>query len=318
MRIITVLGEVEPERLGPTHMHEHLVIRLANPLDEGSASPDEVQGAVEDVRRFARAGGRCLVDLTNRGMARDVRALAEISGQTGVGIVCATGFYQQHYYPSWVAEWPVERLADLLTEEILDGIEGTNIRAGIIGEIGSSFGKIMPLEEKVFKAAARAQRQTGSAISTHTSYGTMLLEQIDLLDHESVPLDRVVIGHAELNNDLAIHLEALRRGVVLEYDTVGKERWRLPNGGMYELADDLRETLILRVLDAGHEDQLVLGSDIMGKRRTDEAALNPATLGRYGLGYILGGFIPRLLAKGVSHSAIEKFLVCNPRRLLSF
>ena len=56
------------------------------------------------------------------------------------------------------------------------GIDGTDLKAGIIAEIGSSEGKITSLEEKVFIAAALAHNQTGRPISTHTSFSTMGLE----------------------------------------------------------------------------------------------------------------------------------------------
>jgi phosphotriesterase-related protein len=43
-----------------------------------------------------------------------------------------------------------------MIDEIVIGIDGTSLKAGIIAEIGSSEGMITEREAKVFKAAARA------------------------------------------------------------------------------------------------------------------------------------------------------------------
>ncbi len=43
-----------------------------------------------------------------------------------------------------------------MVDKIEQGIDGTDLKAGIIAEIGSSQRKITPLEEKVFIAAALA------------------------------------------------------------------------------------------------------------------------------------------------------------------
>ncbi len=62
--------------------------------------------------------------------------------------------------------------------------------------------KITPLEEKVFIAAALAHNQTGRPISTHTSFSTMGLEQLALLQAHGVDLSRVTVGHCDLKDNL--------------------------------------------------------------------------------------------------------------------
>ncbi len=96
----------------------------------------------------------------------------------------------------------VQELAQEMVDEIEQGIDGTELKAGIIAEIGSSEGKITPLEEKVFIAAALAHNQTGRPISTHTSFSTMGLEQLALLQAHGVDLSRVTVGHCDLKDNL--------------------------------------------------------------------------------------------------------------------
>ncbi len=96
----------------------------------------------------------------------------------------------------------VQELAQEMVDEIEQGIDGTDLKAGIIAEIGSSEGKITPLEEKVFIAAALAHNQTGRPISTHTSFSTMGLEQLALLQAHGVDLSRVTVGHCDLKDNL--------------------------------------------------------------------------------------------------------------------
>lgn len=66
----------------------------------------------------------------------------------------------------------MEQLAQEMVDEIVIGIDGTELKAGIIAEIGSSEGVITPLEEGVYRRGA-AHIETGRPISTHTSFSTM-------------------------------------------------------------------------------------------------------------------------------------------------
>lgn len=111
--------------------------------------------------------------------------------ETGINVVGCTGYYQDAFFPEHVATRSVQELAQEMVDEIEQGIDGTDLKAGIIAEIGSSEGKITSLEEKVFIAAALAHNQTGRPISTHTSFSTMGLEQLALLQAHGVDLSRV-------------------------------------------------------------------------------------------------------------------------------
>ena len=51
-------------------------------------------------------------------------------------------------------------------EEVTEGIDGTDIKAGLIGEIGCSW-PLTQNERKVLRAAARAQTRCGCALMVH-------------------------------------------------------------------------------------------------------------------------------------------------------
>src|SRR5690606_6406633 len=119
----------------------------------------------------------------------------------------------------------VDELEELFVEELTVGIEGTTVRAGVIGEIGTS-GTVMPAERRIFQAAARAQRRVGCGIITHTQFGRDALEQIEMLADAGANLSQVAVSHMDLYPDLAYHKEVAATGVFLAYDNVGRVDYR--------------------------------------------------------------------------------------------
>ena len=113
-------------------------------------------------------------------------------------------------------------LAEMLVKELEEGVEG-GIRPGIIGEIGTERFHVTPAEEKVFRAAARAQRATGASVTTHTThFGDLAHEQMDILLEEGVPPERIVIGHLGERRGVKGELAIAERGVYVEIDHVGR------------------------------------------------------------------------------------------------
>lgn len=62
------------------------------------------------------------------------------------------------------------------------------------------------------------------------------------------------------------------------------------------------------MVEAGFEDQLLMGADLGGKSYFRSYEGGP------GLGYNLGIFTPRLLASGISQQTVDKMLIHNARR----
>jgi phosphotriesterase-related protein len=183
----------------------------------------------------------------------------------------------------------------------------------MIGEIATGYGQPTDQELKALRAAALAQIETGAPIYTHTTYGTLALEQLDVLIDAGAVADRVIVGHADVLHPPADVFAVLKRGALIGVDTVGKENWRALDGTVRHTPDSARIALLSSVVRAGYEHQVVLSSDILFER--GEIDLNPDTFGAYGYSYVTEGFLPRLAQSGVSESAIQSMAGLNARRL---
>jgi phosphotriesterase-related protein len=336
-RVQTVVREVAAGDLGVTMMHEHLVpdsfsTPAPRPAGEDVGPPpgeryvpphDTAFVARQLAEARDRFGLRTVVDCTP-GPTRQVQVLREIAEVTGLNVVASTGSFKEPQMTAFVRQASVQELADMFTRELTEGIDGTGIRAGII-KVGSSMRRITPAEEKLIRAAARAHRRTGAPITTHATVGTMGREQVQILEDEKADVDRVVIGHSDLNANVDYHEGIVRRGASAGFDTVGKERFvyvRTETAGReryefeqeaYFLPDWQRRATLLELIRRGYAGRIVLSSDIS---RT-EALLSPATLGSWGYSYLLGWFVPTLRKAGASENDLRLMLVETPRRILA-
>jgi phosphotriesterase-related protein len=308
-RVQTVLGPIDPNELGWTLPHEHTAIALwhiANRWDYWELRRDKPV-IVEELAAFRSAGGGGLVDLTLDGVGRDPDWLVELSRATGLHIVMGSGWYRGAHYPAeaLVDRRSVDSLADDIVRDATEGVRGTGVRAGVIGEIGVDKPWLSAQEERVHRAAARASRRTGLAITTHAVQSAVGLEQLDVFEAEGVDPARVVIGHADSNPSLEYHLAIVERGATVEFDFLGMAFTALERHGEGRIVDNLRE-----LLARGHVERIVLSQDVC----------HDSQLRRYGgngYTYLAESFLPRLRASGVSEEEIRTITVDNPRRLLT-
>jgi phosphotriesterase-related protein len=302
MHVMTVLGPISPTELGVTQTHEHLVLNLKRASHRLDALQNNESLIVEEVTTFRDAGGRTVVDLTNRGMGRDPLAIKRIAQATGLHVVAGCGWYRQQHYDESVDRTPTNEIAADMVRDLTVGIDGTDIRAGIIGEIGTEEDYLTAAEERVFRAAARAHRQTGAAINTHAMGYPVGLPQLDLLEEEGVDPARIVIGHCDHYLDLEYHEAIIRRGAYVAYDNFGN---------LNSYPDYLKLRLLVELLRRGYERQLLLSTD---------TTLRPHlhAFGGHGYDHLIVKILPELRAQGVSHEQIQTMMVENPARLLPF
>src|SRR5215212_4134671 len=304
-QIRTVLGPISPEQLGICMVHEHLVIDAWDmwPVPNYSLIVDDVDLVIEEVQAYRAAGGDTIVDVTNIGLGRDPLALREISRATGVQIVMGCGWYRERVYPTYIQEKNADELAAMLVSEIKEGVDGTGIRPGIIGEIGTERKFITPAQERVFRGVARAHLQTGAPISTHTTHwGELALEQLDLLEEEGVDLHHVIVGHLGDRRDISMILPVAERGAFLGIDNIGYHDYQ---------KEERRAQNVINLCEAGYRAQVLLSMDI--------ATLND--LQRYGgkgFDYLLLRYIPLLRELGATDEDVQALLVDNPQRALAF
>jgi len=307
--IQTVLGPIEPDALGFTLPHEHTQIALwhiEGRWDYWQLTRDEPV-ILAELARFREAGGSGLVDLTLPGVGRDPSWLVGVATASDLHIVMGCGWYRTAYYP---AEARIDRrstddLADELIREATEGVGESGVRPGIIGEIGTDKPWVSPSEERVHRAAARASRETGLAITTHAVLSDVGLAQLRIFEEEGADPARVVIGHADSYPVLDHYLAIIERGANIEFDFLGMSFTPTERSGEGRVVD-----LLCELLSRGHADRVLLSQDVC----------HDSQLKRYegnGYTYLTETFLPRLRAAGVADTEIETMTVANPRRLLT-
>jgi phosphotriesterase-related protein len=305
----TVLGPIDPAELGFTLPHEHTQIALwhvPDRWDYWQLTRDEPL-ILEELAAYRAAGGSGIVDLTPEGVGRDPAWLTGIARSSGLHVVMGCGWYRGAYYPpeARIDRRSVDDLADELAHEAMDGVHGTEVRPGIIGEIGTDKPWVSALEERVHRAAARAARRTGLAITTHAVMSAVGLDQLRIFEEEGADPSRVVIGHADSYPHLEHYLAILERGANLEFDFLGMSFTPVERHGEGRVVELLCELLAL-----GHAERVLLSQDVC----------HDAQLTRYGgngYTYLSRAFLPRLREAGVGDADIEAITVTNPRRLLT-
>jgi predicted metal-dependent phosphotriesterase family hydrolase len=303
MSIITVNGLIRASDAGPMLSHEHLLCDLWEFTKSHDGILDDERLAVAELACYREAGGLSLVDATSGGLGRNPLALRRISEATGVHIIMGSGWYREAVYPREVYERDVNSLAELIVDDIVRGADGTDVRAGIIGEIGTERRHITPAQERVFRAAARAQARTGACIMTHTThFGELALEQIALLREEGVPANRIAISHLGDRHDTNQLLKIAAEGVFVSIDNIGYLGSGYP-------PDEVRVRNVRCLIGEGRLGQIVLGGDICQKSQL-------SAYGGKGYAHVLRSFVPLLRANGVSEEDVFQMTVANPAHML--
>jgi phosphotriesterase-related protein len=307
--IQTVTGRIEPESTGFTLPHEHTACQLwhiPNRWDYWELTRDEEVIAAE-LAEFTSRKGTCLVDVTLPGFGRDAERLRRLAERTGLRIVMGTGWYRGAYYPpeALIDRRSVESLSDEIVREFNEGVADSGIRPGIIGEIGTDKPWVSAQEERVHRAAARAARATGMAITTHAVMSDVGVAQLRIFEQEGVDPARVVIGHADSYPSLEYHLAILERGANIELDFLGMSFTPMERHGEPAVI-----ALLCELLDRGHAGRILLSQDVCQNGQLKR-------YGGHGYSYLAETFLPRIRDAGVDERSIEQMTVLNPRRILT-
>jgi len=339
----TVLGPIAGEAMGITLPHEHLLIDFAVMFREPAAGAerglsrqpvtlanlgwvrhhfssnlDNLQLLDETVARdeallFRHAGGQTFVDPTNRGLARDPLALARVARATGLNIIMGSGYYVDAAHPPGMDRRAVDDIARELVADLTVGVDGTGVRAGFIGEIGTTW-PWTDNEKKVVRAAVAAQRETGAALMIHPGRHERLpLAIVDFIRKEGADLERTIMCHIERTiADPGVLLELAATGVRLEYDLFGLETSYYPYNPAFDMPNDgERMRQILFLIERGHLAQLLMSHDIAYKHCLTR-------WGGFGYHHLLVNVIPRLRARGADDRTVQTLLVDNPRRAFTY
>jgi phosphotriesterase-related protein len=307
-KIHTLNGPVDIDSLGLVLPHEHLFTDLRGPHVPGYAEgePSAVLKVVEPFLAEASAAGvTALVECSTVGVGRNLSVLKRLAEATPVQIVAPTGVYREAYIPDSLLEAGEDDLAELWTAELLEGIEGTSIRAGFIKLAMSDDGPTAR-EIRNLKAAARASQNTGAVIASHTIGGQVARREMDVLEAAGLDLQRFIWVHAQTEPDLSILKEAAQRGAFIELDTVGAP---------FQPQTELLET-VLALIEAGFINHLLLSHDAgwYNPARPDGLPED----GYRGYTALVRDFVPELLRGGITQDQVRVMTVDNPARAFAF
>jgi phosphotriesterase-related protein len=301
----TVLGDVPADTLGVTYAHEHVIVDsefVEAPFPEFRLF--SVEDAAAELSLCAAAGVGTMVDAIPGDAGRDVARLVEVSRVSGVQLVATTGAHTVRWYPDdhWSRTEPATALASRFVADLTIGADGTANRCGVI-KVATLGETPDPIERGQFEAAAEAHRTTGAPIITHCEGGEGGMGQVETFSDLGVPLHRVVLSHTDKVTDPAYHRDLLATGVRLEYDQALRHNGPEPNP---------TATLVALMVEEGHADQLLLGTD--AARRTLWKTLD----GSPGLAWLATGFAEILDGAGIDDVIRHQILVANPAAWLDW
>jgi phosphotriesterase-related protein len=302
-------GPIDTSELGFTLMHEHIMIAnwsMRQSFEDWVDVEAVIERAVAELCEAKELGVSTVVDLTPINLGRDIHVMREVAARSGVQIIAATGLYYTE--EPWLEAWPAEKLVEWLIRDLVDGIQGTDSRAGIV-KCATNHAGVTPVNEKLLQVASLLHRASGVPISTHTAVENRSgLSQQDVFEREGVDLSRIVIGHCGDSADLA-YLEAiLDRGSFIGMDRFGVDMI---------LPTEQRVATIAALCERGRGNKLVLSHDACchidffpgGADALATVAPN------WNFRHVPQDVVPALRKAGVADADIQAMTVDNPRAI---
>lgn len=333
--INTVLGPISENELGFTSPHEHIFIDMRCCVDQTDNSPEcffdkinmenraevfsdpyaildnalleGLDDAIAEMEYFKKHGGKTVVDCTLDEIGRDPLKLKEVALKSGVNIILGCGHYYHKAHFDYVKEASVEFLADEMRRDLTEGIGNTDIKAGIIGEIGTS-ATVTDSEKKVLTAAGIVGAETGHPIHVHTDlYTENGFEIIKILTDEGVNPNKICIDHIDVWLRPEYIKKLLDLGVYVEFDNFGKEFY-VSNERRF--AYDLERIEVLKsLIDEGYQKQILISNDICLKTMWKKYGGN-------GYAHILRTVKDMALQNGISEETYRSLFTNNVKNFL--
>jgi phosphotriesterase-related protein len=300
-QLITTLGPKKADELGMILPHEHIFVDLRTWDQPGYAqaeATDVIELMEPEIARAQAAGVTAIIECSAVGVGRRADILKAVSEATGFPLVVPTGIYREPWIPDWAHTAGKEVLREWMIGELQGEIEDSGVQAGWI-KLSAGDDGLTETETKILRAAAAAGAATNAVIGSHTIRGRVVREQLDILERAGYTAERFIWIHTQAEPDFTLHLEMARRGAWIEYDGIGGE----------EETDEDYLRLILRVLDAGLGDRMMLSHD---RGWYDPAQPGGGTPRPFT--YIGEEFLPRLRAAGVDEGMICQLTCTNPFR----
>ncbi len=343
-KVQTVLGPIDPEDMGITLYHEHLLTSLAAWYEEPSEASEkglarqpvsaenlwwvrthrpnnldnaqlaDVQTAIDEATQFKLNGGSTIAEVSSIGLARDPLGLKRIALATGLNIIMGSGYYIGASHPPELVKMTESEIAEGIIKDITVGVGDTGVKAGIIGEIGCSR-PLQEREKKVLQAAATAQRITGAPLMIHPAFDDEIsLGIVDILGEAGADLGHTVLCHV---NVYAFKPETLRKiadaGCYLGFESFGNLGYpHLLQGRLLEHRCDLDYLdTIADLIEEGYLEKILIAHDVCFKDFL-------TVYGGNGYAHILRNTLPVMRIRGFTEEQIHALMVKNPERYMQF
>ncbi|XP_071451964.1 phosphotriesterase-related protein [Hetaerina americana] len=345
-KIQTVLGEIQPDKLGRTLTHEHLFLDFHGfytppppHLENRFNGPIKLQNLgfirqypysskynlafydqythnalYNDLEEYLKSGGSSIVENSSHGLGRRADLMKEVSEKTKVNIVAGTGFYVSSVQKENILKLSVEEMGSLIRKEMLEGCaEDPSVKCGFIGEVGSSW-PIDAFEKKAILATAAIQEELNCPVSFHPGrHADAPFEIIRTHLEAGGRKEKTVMSHLERTLETeALLSDFAELGTFCQFDLFGTEcSFYQLNTEVDMPSDAQRLAKVQHLVSEGLFDRVLLSHDIHTKHRLIE-------FGGHGYCHINNNVIPKMKIKGMTQEEIDQITIKNPTRWLSF
>ncbi len=321
--INSAMGPLSPDKLGTTLVHEHFCFAYPGWFADVTIAPYDpeavLQAGLAACATLKEIGVQTVIDPTpNDTGGRDPLLYKELSGRTGINIICTTGLYTEKegspVYWAGRKVWGTDisrMMADLFIKEISEGIGVTGVQAGAI-KVGSS-PVMTDYEKDVHKAAVITQKATGVPIITHTEGPTGGPEQAEFLVSQGADPKKVMIGHVSNSREISYLKAILAKGVSIGFDRLGLSI-------LYGIPDEIHVQNIASLCKDGYAPKIMLSHDTVNYwlgRPMDVPEQAMALFKDWRIDHVSRDIVPALKQNGVTEGQIKVMMVDNPMNLFT-
>ena len=333
----TTAGPLARDQIGDVLAHHHMFVELGAvpPTAYLDADPEMVSEVLAPWLASAKALGiGTFVEFTPLGVGRRADIVKYVADAAELPTMLVTGIYREPYMPDWVPEASVEEIADFMRTELNEAVEGTDVPAGFIKLSQNDTGMTLT-ERRILEAACIVAKETGASIASHITAGPTAHSVMDALEMYGCPLDEVrfIWVHAQVagagegagleggervgaDPGFDYLMAAADRGAYVSLDGIGSGYWSDFYGGY-----DLNIGWIEQLVEAGYEDQIILGADTGWFDPGQPAGFELeqvdgvwTSVGDLAQDYdsVPGEFVPAMREAGFSDELITKLMQDNP------
>ena len=296
-QLYTTFGPLTRDQLGMILPHEHVFVDLRTPDQPGYGEADEAEVVAlmaPEIEKIKALGVTALIECSPPGVGRRADFDLAVSRATNFPIVVPTGNYREPWIPEWVKTASDAELEAFMLRELTERLDEADFKAGWI-KLSAGDDGITPLEARILRAAARAGAATGAIIGSHTIKGSVVLEQLDIIEAEGYRAERFISIHSQAEKDFGLTREIAARGAWIEFDNAG---W---------VPDDEYLAPVTKALEAGLVDQMLISHDRgwYDPAKPGGGAPQPYT-------HINEIILPRMRNEGVEEHVITQLTHDNP------